>query len=56
VLEHNAEVGGVESAFEVHVHDVFVFIEDFSVLHHRDNGGEGVMDVTEEAESVLLLA
>jgi hypothetical protein len=39
VLEHNTVVGGVEGAFEVRVHYVYVFVVYFCVLHHRDDGG-----------------
>jgi hypothetical protein len=53
VLEHNTVIGGVEIAFEVRVHYVDVFVVDICVLHHHDDGGEGVVDV---AKSVLLLA
>jgi hypothetical protein len=56
VLEHDTVVGGIESAFEVHVHDVDVFVVSFCVLHHHDDGGEGVVDGAKEAEVVLPLA
>jgi hypothetical protein len=56
VFEHDAVVGGIESAFEVRVHDVYVFVAYFCDLHHHDDGGEGVVDDELEAEAVLLLA
>jgi hypothetical protein len=56
VFEGNAVVGGVGSALEGCVHYVDVFVVDFRVFHHHDEGGEGVVDVALEAESVLLVA
>jgi hypothetical protein len=44
VLEHDAVVGSVESAYEVRVLDVDVFVVIFCVFHHHDDGGEGVVD------------
>jgi hypothetical protein len=35
LFEHNAVVGGIESAFEVRVHDVDVLVVEFGVLHHH---------------------
>jgi hypothetical protein len=55
VFEHNAVVGGVEGALEVCVYDVDVLAVDFCAFNHHDDGGEGVVDVTLEAESVLLV-
>jgi hypothetical protein len=37
-------VGNVDKAIQVRVHDVDVFIVNFGVLHHNDDGGEGVVD------------
>jgi hypothetical protein len=57
VFEHYAVVGGIESAFEVRLHYVNVFVVLlFCVLHHHDDGGKGVVDAALEAEAVLLLA
>jgi hypothetical protein len=36
---HNAMVGGIESAFELRVHDVYVFVVNFGVFHRDDDGG-----------------
>jgi hypothetical protein len=36
--------------------DVDILVVDFRVLQHHDDRGEGVVDVTLEAESVLLVA
>jgi hypothetical protein len=55
VFDHDAVVGGVEGALEVCVHDVDVFVVEFRVFHHHDEGGEGVVDVALEAESVLMI-
>jgi hypothetical protein len=56
VFEHDAVVGGVEGAFEVRVHDVDVVVVDFCILHHHDDGGEGVVYATLMSEPVLLVA
>jgi hypothetical protein len=56
VFEYDAVVCGVEGAFEVHVYDVDVLLVDFGVLHHHDDGGEGVVDVALVAEAILLVA
>jgi hypothetical protein len=55
MFEQNAVVGGVEGDFEVREHDVDVFVVIFCVLHCHDDGGEGVVNVAEETEAVLLL-
>jgi hypothetical protein len=55
VFEHDAVVGGIESAFEVRGHDVDVFDVYFCVLRHHDDGGEGVVDDAKKSESVLLI-
>jgi hypothetical protein len=44
VHEHDAVVGSVESAIEVRVHDVDVFVVNFGVFHHHHDGGDGVVD------------
>jgi hypothetical protein len=54
-LEHDAVALSVESALEVRIHDVDVFVVNFCVLHHHDDGGEGVVDFAKESESILLL-
>jgi hypothetical protein len=56
VLEHDAVVSGIEGAFEVGIHDVDVFVMNFGVLHHHDDGGQGVVDAAVLAESFLLVA
>jgi hypothetical protein len=54
VLEHDAVVGGVEGSFEVLVHSVDIFVVQFSVLYHHDDGGKSVMDAAEDSKAVLL--
>jgi hypothetical protein len=56
VFEHDAMVCGVEGAFEVRVHDVDVFLVDFRVPHHHDDGGYGVVDAALVAEANMLVA
>jgi hypothetical protein len=55
VFEHDAVVGGVEGALEVRVHDIDVFELNFGILHHHDDGGEGVVDIALVAESIMLV-
>jgi hypothetical protein len=55
MFEHNTVVGGIEGAFEIRVHYLDVFLVDFGVFHHHDDGGEGVVDTALKVESVLLL-
>jgi hypothetical protein len=56
VFEHNAVVSGVEGAFEVRVYDLNVFVANFCVLHHHDDGSEGVVFAAKETEAVVLFA
>jgi hypothetical protein len=44
MFEHNAAVGGAAGAFEVRVHYIDVFVAYFCILHHHDDGSEGVVD------------
>jgi hypothetical protein len=55
-VEHDAVVCGFQAAFEVRVHDVDVFVVNFGIFHHGDDGGEGVVDVALVAESIMLVA
>jgi hypothetical protein len=52
---NDAVVCGVKGAFEVRVHDVDVFVVEFGVLHHHDDGGEGVVYVALVAEITIML-
>jgi hypothetical protein len=49
-------VNGIEGAFEVGIHDVEVLVVEFGVLHHHDDGGESVVDVTVFPEFIMLAA
>jgi hypothetical protein len=49
-------VGCVEGALEIRVHDVDVLFMEFGVVHHYNDGGEGVVYAAVLSESVLLLA
>jgi hypothetical protein len=51
VFEHDAVVGGLH----VRVHDIDVFVVNFCILHHDDDGGEGVVDTAPVAEAILLV-
>jgi hypothetical protein len=46
----------VESAHQVHMHYVYVFVVNLCVLHYHYDGGEGVVDAANESEAGLLLA
>jgi hypothetical protein len=52
VFEHDAVVGGVEGALEAHVYHVDVFVVNFGVLHHDDEGSKGFGVAAEEVESL----
>jgi hypothetical protein len=56
VFEHHAVVCDVEGAFEVRVHDVDVFLINFGIFHHHDDGGHGVVDDALVAEFIMLVA
>jgi hypothetical protein len=56
VFENVAVVGGVEGAFEVRLHDVDVSVVEFCILHHHDEGGEGVVYAALMADAILLVA
>jgi hypothetical protein len=45
----------VHITLEVRVHYVVVFVVDICVLHHHDDGGEGVVDATKDSESLRML-
>jgi hypothetical protein len=47
--------GALEASL-VRVHAVDVFFADFGVLHHHDDGCEGVEYAEKEAKAVLLVA